>query len=115
MVVNEIGKKYLFFDGAMGTVLQKSGLKLGEVPEFLNFTHADLIRRIHEGYLEVGADFITTNTFGANRYKVEGTDYTVETVVGQAVKLAKEAVEAYGKGAVVLDIGPTGKIGRAHV
>ena len=99
-----------FFDGAMGTVLQGKGLKLGEMPELFNFTHSDLIESVHASYLEAGADYITTNTFGANAYKMKTTPYTVEEVITQAVTLAKRAVNQAGRGKVVLDIGSTGKL-----
>lgn len=99
-----------FFDGAMGTVLQSKGLKLDEMPELFNFTHSDLIESVHASYLEAGADYITTNTFGANAYKMKTTPYTVEQVITQAVTLAKKAVNEAGRGKVVLDIGSTGKL-----
>ena len=108
--VKEIGKKRLYFDGAMGKMLQKSGLKLGEVPEVFNFTHEALMEEIHRTYLEAGADFVTTNTFGANRYKVEEMGYSVADVIGQAVKVARRATDDFGHGAIVLDVGPTGKM-----
>ena len=56
-----------FFDGAMGTMLQARGLKLREVPESLNLTNSQMIMQIHSEYHNAGADFITANTFGANR------------------------------------------------
>nr|WP_307991199.1 homocysteine S-methyltransferase family protein [uncultured Niameybacter sp.] len=94
----------------MGTVLQSKGLKLGEIPELFNFTHEELIEKVHSEYLEAGADCITTNTFGANRYKMIDTPYSVEEVITQAVDIAKRAVSKIGKGKVVLDIGSTGKL-----
>ena len=73
-------KKYLednilVFDGAMGTMLQKKGLKLGENPELFNIKEKDKVREIHEEYLNSGAMVITTNTFGANEIKLEETGY----------------------------------------
>ena len=106
--VKSVGAR--FFDGAMGTVLQGKGLKLGEIPELFNFTHSQLIESVHLSYLEAGADYVTTNTFGANAYKINGTKYTVEQVITQAVALAKSAVSKVGRGKVVLDIGSTGKL-----
>ena len=61
-----LGKKTLFFDGAMGTMLQAAGLKPGELPELWNFSHAGEVEKIHTAYLNAGADIIKTNTFGAN-------------------------------------------------
>ena len=45
--IDLLGKELLFFDGAMGTMLQARGLKPGELPELWNFTHADVIKEVH--------------------------------------------------------------------
>lgn len=110
MIRERIGKEKLFFDGAMGTSLQKVGLKVGEVPELFNFTHPELVQEVHRDYLEAGSDFITTNTFGANKYKVSETSYTVDEVIGQAVAVAKEAIKGFEDKYIALDIGSTGKL-----
>lgn len=105
-----LGKELLFFDGAMGTMLQASGLKPGELPELWNFTHADIIKEVHTAYLEAGANIIKTNTFGANRLKFAGTDIKTAEVVAAGVKNAKEACANFEKAFVALDLGPTGKL-----
>ncbi|MCR5346919.1 MAG: homocysteine S-methyltransferase family protein [Fretibacterium sp.] len=92
----------------MGTMLQARGLKLRELPESLNLTHPDLIRSIHGEYLAAGADFVTTNTFGANRFKLERGGLSVPEAVGAAVKIARQA--AGDRALVALDIGPTGRV-----
>ena len=102
-----LGKKTLFFDGAMGTMLQAAGLKPGELPELWNFTHADEVEKIHAAYLNAGADIIKTNTFGANRLKFAGTDIKTADVVTQAVKIAKKACASKPGSFVALDLGPT--------
>ena len=104
-----LGRDILFFDGGMGTMLQARGLRLRELPEGLNLTHPDLIGSIHREYLEAGSDFVTTNTFGANRYKMEGSGYTVAEAVSAAVRVARGAADAFGA-CVALDIGPSGKV-----
>ncbi|MBQ3625807.1 MAG: homocysteine S-methyltransferase family protein, partial [Synergistaceae bacterium] len=76
----------------MGTMLQARGLKLRELPESLNFTHPDLIKSIHKEYLAAGSDFITTNTFGANKFKLKKSNILVDDAVGHAVKIARDAV-----------------------
>ena len=68
---NLFGKKVVILDGAMGTMLQNSGLKIGEKPEMLNLTNPQIVYNIHKAYLESGADIIYTNTFGANRIKMK--------------------------------------------
>ncbi|MBQ4111066.1 MAG: homocysteine S-methyltransferase family protein [Clostridia bacterium] len=100
--------KVIIFDGAMGTMLQKKGLKLGEIPEELNITHPEIIKEIHSAYIDAGADFITTNTFGANEKKIARSEYSVEELITAGVKNAKEA--AAGKAGVALDIGPIGEL-----
>ena len=54
----------------MGTMLQKSGLEAGEIPELLNLTHPDMIKNIHRMYIDAGSQIVYANTFGANRYKL---------------------------------------------
>ncbi len=105
-----LGNKTLFFDGAMGTMLQASGLQPGELPELWNFSHADEVEKIHTAYLNAGADIIKTNTFGANRLKFAGTDIKTADVVTQAVRIAKKACAAKPGSFVALDLGPTGKL-----
>lgn len=83
-ILDILGKKLLFFDGAMGTVLQESGLNAGEIPEELNFINEELILNIHKSYLKSGCDIITTNTFGANSFKMKGSGNSVGEIVKKA-------------------------------
>ena len=102
-------EKYILLDGAMGTMLQKHGMKPGTVPEFLNITDPQMLIDIHKAYVESGSQIIYANTFGANRFKLEGSPYTVEQIVTAAVKNARTAIgstNAY----VALDLGPLGKL-----
>lgn len=104
----EIGKRILFFDGGMGTLLQEQGLQAGELPETWNLKNPEPIIQIHKAYLAAGADIILANTFGANRFKY-GED--LENIVTAGVANAKKAVAESGKKAyVALDIGSTGKL-----
>ncbi len=106
----EIGKKILILDGAMGTQLQeKNILKTGECPDYLNVTHKKEIKEIHKSYLDAGADIIVTNTFGANRIKLSefGLEEKVYEINYNAVELAKEVTKE--NAFVSLSIGPTGK------
>ncbi len=107
----ELRKKRLFFDGGMGSLLQARGLKPGELPETWNLLHPDIIESIHREYLEAGADVVTTNTFGLNRFKFKEEDgYSVKEMVTAAVSHARRAVKLAGHGYVALDLGPTGKL-----
>ena len=100
--------KILFFDGAMGTILQACGLKLRELPELLNLTNPDLILSIHNEYKNAGANFISSNTFGANKFKLAKSGHSVAEIVKAGAKLAKQA--AGSDGYAVLDIGSTGRV-----
>ncbi|MCY6485033.1 homocysteine S-methyltransferase family protein [Clostridium aestuarii] len=108
MLIKDIlGKRIIFFDGAMGTMLQKKGLRAGEIPEVYNMIHPEIITEIHEEYIGSGANVVTTNTFGANELKLKETGYSVEQVINNAVKIAKKAK---GEKYVALDIGPIGQL-----
>ncbi len=116
----QMKKKVLLFDGATGTMIQKTGIPVGKVPELLNFTHPDVIESIHAAYFTAGSDVVSSNTFGANAYKTEGCGYTVDQIITQGVTLAKraarqaeEAAKAKGEGGskyVALDVAPIGKL-----
>ena len=97
----------LILDGGMGTMLQRNGLKPGEIPELLNITDPDKIQAVHRAYLKAGSRVIYSNTFGANRMKMEKTGYTVEEIVAAGVRIAKECAAETGAMAA-LDIGPLG-------
>ncbi len=100
-----INKKRLYFDGGMGTVLQKRGLKSGDLPENWNLKHPEIIESIHREYLDAGANIITTNTFGVNCLKHDN----YEELIVSAVNCAKNAVKDYDDAFVAFDIGPLGK------
>ncbi len=100
----EFGKKLIFIDGGLGTMLGKTDTH----PEVLCVTEPSRIYDIHKQYAESGADVITTHTFGANRLKLAGSGYTVDEIVKSAVKIARRA--AGTEKAVTLDIGPTGAL-----
>lgn len=99
----------LVFDGAMGTMLQNSGLKLGENPEIFNITHGEEIIKIHKDYINSGAKIITTNTFGANELKFKNTKFSVEEIIKSGLDLAKKA-KGNKECCIALDIGPIGEL-----
>ena len=113
MDIREIlGRRILFFDGGMGTMLQKYGMKAGELPELLNITDPQLVCRIHDEYLAAGAGIITTNTFGANPLKSDEMGASVDMIIAAAVGNARKSVNKAGgkERFVAFDIGPTGKL-----
>lgn len=102
-------KEFILLDGAMGTLIQKSGVQYKSVPETLNITHPELIASFHKAYIDAGSDIVYANTFGANAYKLKESGYSVEEIISSAVKNAKKAAE--GTNALVaLDIGPIGQL-----
>ena len=102
---------YIVLDGAMGTMLQASGLKLGGLPEELNFTNPELIEDIHRQYIAAGAQAVYANTFGANAHKLRESRYTVTQVVEKGIEIARRACE--GTDALVaLDVGSLGRMMR---
>ena len=101
-------RKFVMLDGAMGTMLQASGLEAGGIPELLNLERPELIESIHKAYIDAGADIIYANTFGANRYKLSGCNKSVSEVIGAAVKIAKKA--AGQRALTALDLGPIGQL-----
>ena len=103
----QFNNSILFFDGAMGTELQKNGLKKGELPENLNINSPEIVAKVHKSYLDAGCNIITTNTFGANSLKFNNVD----EIITKAVEIAKNTIKESGKNAfVALDIGPLGKL-----
>lgn len=64
------GGTVLVFDGGMGSLLQRRGLQAGQSPEEFGMANPDVVASIHAEYARSGANVVTTNTFGATRYKL---------------------------------------------
>jgi 5-methyltetrahydrofolate--homocysteine methyltransferase len=132
-IEEELKQRILVLDGAMATMIQPLGLKeedfrtrelthhaieLKGNNDLLNLTRPNVIRHIHQQYLDAGADILSTNTFGANR--ISQSDYDLENLVYemnyQGARLAKQAVWAYKRRHdfkplfVAGSIGPTTKM-----
>lgn len=111
-ILERLGKEMLFFEGGMGTTLQKKGLGASELPETWNITHPEIITEIHLAYLNAGCNIIKLNTFGANSLKIPCRD-ELEKVISAAFSNAKKAIELSGRCDdiyIALDIGPCGKL-----
>ncbi len=101
--------KITCLDGAMGTMLQKSGLKPGGCPEALCITAPACVTAIHRAYIESGASILYANTFGANRYKLTGSGYTAPQLITAAITCARAACEGTNV-RTALDVGPIGQL-----
>ncbi|MBI5352122.1 MAG: bifunctional homocysteine S-methyltransferase/methylenetetrahydrofolate reductase [Chloroflexi bacterium] len=98
-------------DGAMGTMLHARGVGFDKCFDELNLTNPAAVADIHREYIEAGAQLIITNTFGANRFKLQkhGLEDGVVKINRAGVELAKRAVAASFKDVLVAgDIGPLG-------
>jgi len=122
-ITERMKEKILIMDGAMGTMLQNANLsaddfggeELEGCNENLNITRPDVIEKIHQQYLEAGADMIETNTFGATRivldeYGLGEKAYEINKI---AAEIAKNAANRYTTLSwprfVVGSMGPTTK------
>ncbi len=107
-------KKVYVLDGAMGTMLQRSGMGSDETSTHFGQTHPEILKDIHKQYVDAGADIIYAATFGINRYKIDELDVTLEEAVNVAMTAASEARrEAAQQGRdvkVALGLGPIGEL-----
>ena len=98
-----LAQRVVVADGAMGTMLQASPATLSDFDghegcnEVLNITRPDIVRSVHDGYLEAGVDCITTNTFGANLGNLG--EYGLEDRIGElseaGARIARQAADAW--------------------
>ena len=98
-------------DGAMGTLLHEHGIEIDACFDELNLTHPAFVAEIHRDYIQAGAQLIKTNTFGANRTKLDrhGLEERVQEINAAAVSLAKKVVSASFKDVLIAgDVGPLG-------
>src|ERR1700674_3998626 len=97
-------------DGAMGSMLHESAGPQRCLEE-MNSSHPEAVFRVHQAYIEAGAQVIETNTFGANRHKLGqiGMEDRVAEVNHRGVKIAREAREAAKHEVLIAgSIGPLG-------
>jgi methionine synthase / methylenetetrahydrofolate reductase(NADPH) len=82
-------------DGAMGTMLYARGVFINRCYDELNLSQPEMVREVHAEYLQAGAEVVETNTFGANRFRLEhfGFGDKVREINVAGVKLARECVE----------------------
>ena len=97
-------KKPVALDGGMGTMIQAAQAEAKEqgidisysIPEELNITHGDVIKKIYRAYLEAGANVLTANTFGANPIKVASeSEFSCKSLIEEGVKLLKNTIDEF--------------------
>ncbi len=100
-------------DGAMGTMLQAAGLTTGGAPEEWNTIRPEALTAIYQGYVDAGAQIITTNSFGGTRFRLarENLQDHVHEFNVVAARLARAVADAADHEVLVAgDIGPSGEI-----
>ncbi|MDR3703127.1 MAG: bifunctional homocysteine S-methyltransferase/methylenetetrahydrofolate reductase [Candidatus Sulfopaludibacter sp.] len=105
---DQLSRRVIVADGAMGTMLYSRGVFINRCFDELNLSQPDLVRQIHQEYVKAGAEIIETNTFGGSRPRLAafGMAEKLKAINQAGVKLAREAAKdsAYVAGAV----GPLG-------
>ena len=126
-IINDLKSKILVLDGAMGTIIQSYNLEENDFRgekfkdhksplkgnnDLLSITQPKIIKEIHRGYLNAGADIIETNTFSSTSIAMEdyGLEDSVYELNYESAKIAKEVVSEFKeKKYVAGSIGPTNK------
>lgn len=111
-IYDALAKDVLSSDGAMGTMLQERGLTDGGAPELWNVEKPEEIEAVLEAYAAAGANFITTNTFGATRGRLElhGLADRVIELNQAGASIARRVADRHPGCFVMGDIGPSGEL-----
>ena len=113
-ILDRLEREVLLCDGAMGTLLNSRGVPYDKCREEQNLVNPELVRSIHQEYIEAGAQIIETNTFRANRIMLRsfGLEDKIKQINSAAVRIAKEAAgkEVYVAGSV----GPLGVLAKPY-
>ncbi len=116
--LEQLKKTPILCDGATGTLLYAKGVFINRCYDELNLSQPELIRQLHHDYLHAGAQIIETNTFGANRFRLErhGLADRVRDINLAGAKLAREEAKNFdvwvggSVGPLGVRIEPLGKI-----
>jgi homocysteine S-methyltransferase len=100
-------------DGAMGTLLYAKGIFINRCYDELNLSQPDLIRSIHQDYLQAGAEVVETNTFGANAFRLarHGLADKVHDINFAGARLARDLVTKKEAGQTFFVAGSVGPLG----
>ena len=111
-IYDALANTVLASDGAMGTMLQERGLTDGGAPELWNVEKPEEIEAVLEAYAAAGANFITTNTFGATRGRLElhGLADRVIELNQAGAAIARKVADRHPGCFVMGDIGPSGEL-----
>src|SRR6266700_344775 len=90
---DQLSRRVLVADGAMGTMLYDKGIFINRCYDELNLSSPDIIRQIHLDYVKAGAEILETNTFGGNRMRLAafGLGEKLRAINQAGVKIAREA------------------------
>ncbi len=111
-LLQQLRQRPLLCDGAMGSLLYARGITHEQCFDALNLSQPELIASIHREYINAGAQIVETNSFGANRAKLEAHDLAgqVRSINRSAVRLAREAREVSGQTVYIAGaVGPSGR------
>jgi len=106
-------RPWLLADGATGSNLFDVGLMSGDAPELWNTEHPDRITKLHQDFVDAGADIILTNSFGGTVYrlKLHNAQSRMAELNSRAAQIARKVADASGRSvAVAGSMGPTGEI-----
>ncbi len=109
-ITERLRSRRTYFDGGMGTLLQKEGLQPGELPETWNLTHPSVLEELHLAYMEAGANVITANTFGANRLKFDNLDLVIRAAYDNMARAKARFSGNKDDVCLAFDMGPLGKL-----
>jgi len=120
-LLDKLQQAVLVCDGAMGTMLYSKGIFINRCFDELNLSQPALVLDIHREYVQAGADIIETNTFGANRFKLQphGIEDKLYDINAQAAHIARRAAgdQVFVAGAIGplgLPLEPYGNVTRAE-
>src|SRR5579884_2218175 len=105
---DQLSRRVIVADGAMGTMLYSRGVFINRCFDELSLSAPDMVRQIHQEYVKAGAEILETNTFGATRIRLGAFGFAerAAAINRAAVRLAREAAgdQAWAAGA----LGPLG-------
>src|SRR3972149_6629289 len=108
--VAALARRVVVCDGAMGTMLQSTGLLDQMVPEALNVAAPEAVQAVHAAYVAAGADIVQTNSFGGSRLKLAGAGLAGRTHELNAAAARIARAGGGGQGIVGGASGPRGKV-----